>query len=149
MHLLVTGSARFRRSEKNDFFNDDGCRKKFVYNHYDLLNIYYGLLIILRGISNVILCDSIDAVTVLWKYLLMKLYIFATSDGIYIYIYIYIFADFRNHGLIYFNEILREKMVLIEFGELSFFSRVSMPNLIYFYNKSHQLQNQGGSSNML
>ena len=50
---------------------------------------------ILLDISSFILCDSISAVTVLWKYLLMKLHIFATCDGIYI------FAGFRNNRLVY------------------------------------------------
>lgn len=40
MDLLVFESARFRRNEKYDLLNDDGCRQNFIYNHYDLLNIY-------------------------------------------------------------------------------------------------------------
>ena len=40
MDLLIFESARFRRNEKYDLLNDDGCRQNFICNHYDLLNIY-------------------------------------------------------------------------------------------------------------
>ena len=90
---------------------------------------------ILLDISSFILCDSISAVTVLWKYLLMKLHIFATCDGIYI------FAGFRNNGLVYFKICCEKTMLLVEFGEF----RICLKNLhplsfFYFYDISNHFQ---------
>lgn len=56
----------------------------------------------------------------------MKLYMFATSDGIYV------FVDFRNHGLIYSKRFF-EKMPVAEFREFRFFSPGSLcPTLFTF-----------------
>lgn len=78
---------------------------------------------ILLDISSFILCDSISAVTVLWKYLLMKLHIFATCDGIYI------FAGFRNW---FISKYAARKDAISRIWRVSYLSE-KCPSPIFFF----------------
>lgn len=142
MDLLIFESARFRRNEKYDLLNDDGCRQNFICNHYDLLNIY--------------MASS-------WFYLTFQVLYFATvlvllrSYGnifwwncmYLLHVMVYIFLQVLEIIDWFIWKYSATKDAISRIRRVSFFSEESpSPIFFYFYGISNQLQSYWRSCNI-
>ena len=143
MDLLIFESARFRRNEKYDLLNDDGCRQNFICNHYDLLNIY--------------MASS-------WFYLTFQVLYFATvlvllrSYGnifwwncmYLLHVMVYIFLQVLEIMARFISKYATRKDDISRIWRVSYLSEES-PSLIfffYFYDISNHSQNYWRSCNI-